>query len=132
MKIFVFGSNLAGRHGKGAALVAHQKYGAVRGQGKGLQGQSYAIPTKAGNLEILTIDEIRSHISCFVKFAEEHKELEFYLTPIGTGLAGYKDKEIAKLFNEQPENCFFPSRWKDYLPKETNFYEGEIKLDSNA
>ncbi len=73
--IFVFGSNLAGRHGKGAALFARQKHGAVYGQGVGLQGHSYAIPTKDEQLRTLPLEAIREHVEEFKRFAAEHREL---------------------------------------------------------
>lgn len=84
--IFVFGSNLAGRHGKGAASFAMERYGAIYGQGVGLQGQSYAIPTKDGNLKPLPLGEIEKYVIRFLDFAREHPELDFQLTAIGTGL----------------------------------------------
>ena len=114
--IFVFGSNLAGRHGKGAALYARQHHGAVYGQGAGLQGNSYAIPTKGAKLEPLKFEEIREHIYNFVTFAFRHPELEFKVTRVGCGLAGYTDEQIAPLFRHAPQNCLFDPAWKPYLP----------------
>ena len=92
-EIFVFGSNLAGMHGGGAAIVAAQKFGAVMGQGVGLQGQSYAIPTMQGGVET-----IAPYVDEFVNFAEEHPEMIFLVTRIGCGIAGFTDEEIAPLF----------------------------------
>ena len=89
-EIFVFGSNLAGMHGGGAARVAHQRFGAVMGQGVGLQGQSYAIPTMQGGVET-----IRPYVDDFVKFAKDHPGLRFLVTRIGCGIAGFTDEEIA-------------------------------------
>ena len=94
-EIFVFGSNLRGMHGGGAAYVAHRKFGAVMGQGVGLQGQSYAIPTMQGG-----VDTIKPYVDEFIEFARAHPELFFYVTRIGCGIAGFKDKEIAPLFSE--------------------------------
>lgn len=107
--IFVFGSNQAGRHGKGAALFARKHHGAKYGQGYGLQGQSYAIPTKDEHIKTLPLDTIQIYIEDFIKFAKEHPELTFNITKIGCGLAGYKwDKDIRPLFPEKmPENCKF-------------------------
>jgi len=111
--IFVFGSNLAGRHGKGAANEALLNYGAVYGRGIGLQGRSYAIPTKDKYLNVLSLDVIKKYVEDFI---EETRKLErfYYVTPIGTGLAGYKDNEIAPMFNGV-RNCWLPDTWKEYL-----------------
>ncbi len=92
-EIFVFGSNLAGMHGGGAARVALDRFGAVPGQGVGLQGQSYAIPTMQGG-----VDTIRPYVDEFIEFARSHPELKFYVTRIGCGIAGFDDSEIAPLF----------------------------------
>ena len=92
-EVFVFGSNLAGMHGGGAARVAVQRFGAVMGQGVGLQGQSYAIPTMQGGVET-----IKPYVDEFVAFAKAHPELFFYVTRIGCGIAGFRDEEIAPLF----------------------------------
>lgn len=92
-EIFVFGSNLAGAHGGGAARLAYNRFGAVWGQGVGLQGQSYAIPTMQGGVET-----IEPYVSSFISFAKEHPELFFYVTRIGCGIAGFREKEIAPLF----------------------------------
>lgn len=94
-EIFVFGSNLAGMHGGGAAYVAFKKFGAVMGCGVGLRGQSYAIPTMQGG-----VDTIRPYVDEFISFAARHPELFFYVTRIGCGIAGFRDKEIAPLFKE--------------------------------
>ena len=94
-EVFVFGSNLEGMHGGGAAWAAFQKFGAVLGCGVGLRGQSYAIPTMQGGVET-----IEPYVSSFIAFAKEHPELFFYVTRIGCGIAGFRDKEIAPLFSE--------------------------------
>lgn len=94
-EIFVFGSNLEGAHLGGAARIAHQKFGAIWGQGVGLQGNSYAIPTMHGG-----VDTIKPFVDDFIEFAKEHPELTFYVTRIGCGIAGFKDEEIAPLFKE--------------------------------
>ena len=94
-EVFVFGSNLAGMHGGGAAWVAYRQFGAILGQGVGLQGQSYAIPTMQGGVET-----IKPYVDDFIAFAHEHPELFFYVTRIGCGIAGFLDKEIAPLFKE--------------------------------
>ena len=92
-EVFVFGSNLAGMHGGGAARVARLRFGAVMGQGVGLQGQSYAIPTMQGGE-----DTIRPYVDEFVAFAKSHPEKRFFVTPIGCGIAGFEPENIAPLF----------------------------------
>ena len=94
-EVFVFGSNLSGMHGGGAAYVASRKFGAVMGCGVGLQGQSYAIPTMQGGVET-----IKPYVDDFVQFAKNHPEFFFYVTRIGCGIAGFRDEEIAPLFAE--------------------------------
>lgn len=109
--IFVFGSNLAGRHGAGAALAARQYHGAIYGQGVGRQGNSYAIPTKDEQLRALSIDRIRLHVDAFIEYARSHPELIFQVTRVGCGLAGYCDKDIGPLFANAPTNCQLPHEW---------------------
>jgi hypothetical protein len=111
-EIFVFGSNLAGRHGKGAALEAKQKHGAISGQGVGIQGCSYGIPTKDRNLYTLPVAEIEFFVEEFIRFANEHPEMQFNVTRIGCGLAGYTDAAIAPMFAGAPENCNLPEGWR--------------------
>ena len=94
-EVFVFGSNLQGYHGGGAARAAINKFGAIWGQGVGLQGQSYAIPTMQGGVET-----IKPYVDQFISFAKEHTELFFYVTRIGCGIAGFMDDEIAPLFKD--------------------------------
>ena len=109
-EIFVFGSNRAGWHGGGAAASAHMFFGAVWGQGVGLQGQSYAIPTMEGG-----IDAVAWYVEEFIVFAHEHPELKFLVTQIGCGIAGFSPKEIAPLFHDAMglENVSLPkSFWK--------------------
>lgn len=99
-EVFVFGSNLGGRHGKGAAKTAI-KFGAVYGQAEGLQGRSYGIPTKDHSVRrTLSINEIKPYVDRFIEFANNHPELTFLVTEIGCGLAGHKVKDIAPLFKE--------------------------------
>lgn len=113
--IFVFGSNLAGRHGKGAALEARKKHGAVYGVGHGRTGNSYAIPTKDEALNVLPIYEINYYVEDFIKYASGHPHLKFNITRIGCGLAGYSDKEIAPLFTSAPRNCILHPIWEEIL-----------------
>lgn len=116
--IFVFGSNEAGRHGKGAALHAKRFHGAKNGVGNGPQGNAYGIPTKDKNLETLPLKEIDAYIGEFVAYAKAHPELTFQVTQVGCGLAGFKGFQIAKSFAffNPPPNCQFDSRWKQWLP----------------
>ena len=110
-EVFVFGSNLAGRHGKGAALDAMRHWGAIRGCGVGLQGRAYAIPTKDAKLIPLPLDAIEKHVEVFKAFAAANPDTLFRLTPIGTGLAGYAHEEIAPLFAGCPGNVMLPLQW---------------------
>jgi hypothetical protein len=114
--IFVFGSNLAGRHGKGAALHARLHHGALYGQGIGYQGNAYAIPTKDRNIQTLPLASVQKYVSEFLAFAEAHPELTFQVTRIGCGLAGFRDNQIAPLFASAPPNCYFDPQWQPYLP----------------
>jgi len=111
--IFVFGSNLAGRHGAGAAKFALMNHGAILFQGIGLQGQSYAIPTKDHNIETLPLDIIQNHVHDFKEFAASRPDLTFYVTPIGCGLAGYKREQIRPFFADMPDNCRFAETWDE-------------------
>jgi hypothetical protein len=114
--VFVFGSNLAGRHGKGAALWARQHRGAIYGQGEGLQGNSYAIPTKDANLRVLPLDDIGNSVVTFLDFALCHPELTFQVTPIGCGLAGYHPSQIAPMFNlPPPRNVMLPPEFAEEI-----------------
>lgn len=110
-QIFVFGSNLSGRHGKGAALTAKLYHGALYGQGIGIQGNSYAIPTKDIYLKPLPLSTIAKYVEDFKEYAKQHPELEFFVTRIGCGLSGYKDKDIAPMFTNSPPNCKLPPTW---------------------
>jgi hypothetical protein len=111
-EIFVFGSNLGGFHGGGAARLAYNKFGAVWGQGDGLQGQSYAIPTMQGG-----IDTIQPYVDEFITFARQHPELTFLVTRIGCGIAGFEDSEIAPLFRESLtlQNVVLPKSFVDNI-----------------
>lgn len=114
--IFVFGSNLAGRHGKGAAKRAIE-LGAKYGQGIGLSGQTYAIPTKSNDLQVLPLDTIRAYVAEFIAFTRIHPEYSFYITAIGCGLAGYSPLDMAPLFWEAAEltNVNLPAQFLEVL-----------------
>lgn len=118
--IFVFGSNLDGMHMSGAARVAYEKFGAKWGQGVGLQGQSYAIPTMQGGVET-----IKPYVDDFIKLAREWDQNTFYVTRIGCGIAGFSDEEIAPLFDEAYDlyNVRLPKSFADII--ERNRKHGE-------
>ncbi len=107
-EIFVFGSNLAGSHGGGAARLAYDRFGAIWGQGVGLQGQSYAIPTMQGGVET-----IKPYVDQFIRFAKQHPEYKFLVTKIGCGIAGFTTREMAPLFQDaiDVENIILPKEF---------------------
>jgi hypothetical protein len=109
--VLVFGSNKSGRHGKGAALDAMRHHGAVYGQGEGLQGRSYALPTKDEQIRTLQLHAIEWHVMRFMIFARERPDLTFRVTRVGCGLAGYQEAEIAPFFRDAPANCILPPGW---------------------
>ena len=111
-EIFVFGSNLAGSHGGGAARLAYARFGAVWGEGVGLHGQTYAIPTMQGGVET-----IRPYVDQFINYATEHPDIHFLVTPIGCGIAGFSPEEIAPLFDKahHVENIYLPESFWDIL-----------------
>ena len=113
-EIFVFGSNLQGMHGGGAARVAVSKFGAIMGQGVGIQGQSYAIPTMQGGVET-----IQPYVDEFIEFDKAHSEYKFLVTRIGCGIAGFTDSEVAPLFKEAltVENIYLPESFLNELNK---------------
>ena len=119
-EIFVFGSNLAGRHGAGAAKLALQKYGALYGVGYGRMDQSYGIPTKDENLNTLDLTTIKLHVYSFLWLAFTRPDLQFWMTSVGCGLAGWTPAHIAPMFRCAPDNINFPDTWKEYLEKENN------------
>ena len=112
--IFVFGSNLAGRHGRGAALFARRQHGARYGVGIGRSGNAYAIPTKGRDLETLSLEIICLHIINFIDYAKRHPELTFNITKVGCGLAGYTESQILPMFDGSPPNCDFTWWSKEY------------------
>lgn len=120
--IFVFGSNLAGRHGKGAAIDAKIKWGAEPGVGIGRTGDAYAIPTKDGRRLLdpyckraLPLEQIAGHVADFLAYARQNPTLRFFVTPLGTGLAQYDHSQIAPLFAGAPPNCHLPGEWLPIL-----------------
>jgi hypothetical protein len=132
-EVFVFGSNLAGRHGKGSALVAKERFGAKYGVGRGRQGQSYAIPTKDGRpgtpaladpRATLPLTCIRDDIDTFIEYARSHPHERFFVVRVGCSLAAHSDADIAPLFVTAPANCSFPENWKPWL------FEGNFNADT--
>ena len=114
MSVFVFGSNLAGKHGLGAALHAQQYYGAEIGVGEGPTGQSYALLTKDKKLSPRPLSQIARSVSRFLAYAAAHSDVEFKVTRIGCGLAGYDDEQIAPFFLDAPPNCTFDPLWEKF------------------
>ncbi len=113
--IFVFGSNLAGRHGAGAAKVARLEFDADYGVGIGPTGRAYAIPTKDASLRTLSLEVIESGVKDFLRYAASQPDLKFFVTRIGCELAGYKDEQIAPLFAGAPVNCSFAKEWRRWI-----------------
>jgi hypothetical protein len=111
-QVFVFGSNLAGIHGGGAAAHAHEILGAEWGKGVGMTGQCYALPTKDYMIRTLKLPEVKHYVNEFIGFAADHHNLEFKVTAVGCGLAGYTKDDIAPLFESAPHNCLMPPEWK--------------------
>lgn len=109
--IFVFGSNLQGIHGAGAAKYAYTFRGATISVGEGISGNSYAIPTKKSPNKRLSLSEIKTYVNNFIEYAKINKNKLFQVKKIGTGLAGYTDSEIAPMFDTAPKNCYLPGVW---------------------
>lgn len=122
-EVFVFGSNEAGIHGKGAALIAREKYGAKLGIGFGYMEDNltpyhqhcFAIPTKDAKLKALPLNVINKNVQFFLDFAKNNPHLTFYVTRVGCGLAGYEDRDIAPMFAKSTGNLIFPIQWHKYV-----------------
>ena len=118
-EIFVFGSNLVGMHAGGTAKLALNKFGAKWGQGVGLQGKSYAIPTKDHKMDTLPLRYIKFYVNELLQFAKDHPLKTFLVTKIGCGLAGYTIKDIAPMFISYPSNVVVPQEFAEFnLDKE--------------
>lgn len=113
--IFVFGSNLAGVHGAGAARHATNNLGAMWGVGEGRTGATYAIPTKDFNIRTLPLADIEVSVQKFLDYARDNPSTEFFVTRIGCVLAGYTDADIAPMFIGAPPNCSFAEDWAEYM-----------------
>lgn len=121
--IFVFGSNLGGRHGKGAALTAMRFKNAEYGVAEGPTGNSYALPTCDHRFKGLPLDHIQTYVNRFIMWARANPQMTFQVTRVGCGLALYSDKDIAPLFMDAPkENCFFDIKWKPWLGNEFEYW----------
>ncbi len=131
-EIFVFGSNEAGRHGAGAAKFAVEHHGAIYGQGVGLQGDSYGIPTKDRGMRTLPLCVILPYVREFVGYARGRPDLYFNVTRIGCGLAGYTDQEIAPLFFDAPDNCHLPDGWRALAGARARASQSENPIEPNS
>lgn len=121
--IFVFGSNEAGRHGRGAALFAYEKRGAQFGLGFGPSGRAFAIPTKDVTIRnTLPLDIINSYVIAFMAYAGLDTRRDYQVTAIGCGLAGLKHEQIAPMFSKAPPNCYFDTVWYGLLPDSAKFW----------
>jgi hypothetical protein len=114
-EVFVFGSNVAGKHGAGGARMAMQLFGARYSEGIGRTGQCYAIPTKDRAIEPLTVKQIKPYVVEFLQYAKEHPELRFLLTDVGCGLAGNDPSDIAPLFKKHSPNVILPEAFYELL-----------------
>jgi hypothetical protein len=114
-EIFVFGSNLAGIHGAGAARLANKAFGAEWNVGIGLTGKSYALPTKDRDLWTLPLNRISEYVIDFLDFAKENPDKIFLVTKIGTGLASWEIEDIAPLFKNHPNNVIIPREFHEII-----------------
>ena len=113
-RVFVFSSNVEGRHTTGTALRAYEDHGAVYGEGYGLQGSSFAIPVKDENFKFLPLHKIKSYVDKMLRYAELNPDITFQVTQIGCGLGGYDEADIAPMFRTAPMNCILPVGWRNY------------------
>ena len=113
--VFVFGSNLAGIHGAGAAKVAKRNFGAMQGHAEGPMGMAYGIPTKDARLKVLPLHEVALAVAAFVAYAGDHPKQKFFVTRVGCGLAGFSDEQIAPMFANAPHNCSLAHEWLDCI-----------------
>lgn len=120
--IFVFGSNLSGIHGAGAAKTAHRLHGAVMGIGEGRMGNSYALPTKGLNISFMPLEEVRTHVELFKGYASLFDHDSFQVTCVGCGLAGFDHHQIAPMFEDAPINCHFDIKWRKYLGTKKEYW----------
>lgn len=125
-RIFVFGSNLRGLHGKGAALHASKYYGAEPGIAIGHINQCYAIPTKDQMLRPLRLEQVQHFISSFVAYANSHLNFQFNVTQIGCGYAKFTPKQIVPSFDKAPDNCWFDPHWDGFFLQPKKYWSQPI------
>lgn len=125
MKVFVFGSNEAGIHGKGAAKFTLKEKGAQFGRCYGHVGNSFAIPTKDEDLVTLPLETIQDYVRGFVAYSQGKRKVTFQVTAIGTGLAGHDHADIAPMFKDCLRNCAFDERWRPYLGDDYSYFVSE-------
>ena len=128
-EVFVFGSNESGIHGAGAAKVARTNFGAQMGKGFGIQGQSFAIPTKDWNINVLPLEVIKFYVDRFISFAENNSSLTFLVTRVGCGLAGYSPQDIGPLFANAPNNVILPEEFRLYKDSFVGEYSKVTRLE---
>jgi hypothetical protein len=122
--VFVFGSNLSGIHGAGAARHANMGLKFPWGKGEGFSAYglgntaeaAYALPTKGLKISFMTLEQVRPHVAKFIEFATAHPDMDFQVTQVGCGLGGFTKEAIAPLFEDAPSNCYFDTAWEDLLP----------------
>lgn len=119
---FVFGSNEAGVHGAGAAKVAAQKRGMPFGKSYGHYGECFAIPTKDEYIQTMPLNRIEAYVLGFISYAIGHRKTRFQVTQIGCGLAGLRPYQIAPMFEDAPDNCWFDEAWKPWLGEDRNYW----------
>lgn len=120
--IFVFGSNLDGIHGAGAAKTALRERGATWAAGEGLMGTSYALPTKGHKISYMSLEDVKLHVQRFLDHAHANPYATYMVTQVGCGLGGFTKEEIAPLFASAPANCRFDKEWSKLLPRNVKFW----------
>ncbi len=118
----MFGSNLDGMHEGGAARFAASRHGAELGVGEGITGSSYALPTVGHMFSRMPMSQVARAVFNFLGFAWAHPEMDFQVTRVGCGIAGFTDADIAALFTNAPANCSFDTAWSSYLPATTRYW----------
>ena len=114
--IFVAGTNLDGKHGAGSAKYARDHEGLRMGVGRGLDGNSYALPTVGHKFARMTLPQVAVEVGRFIEVARQYEFEQFKVTRVGCALAGFTDEQIAPLFVDAPANCLFDEAWKPFLP----------------
>lgn len=132
--VFVFGSDMAGQHADGAAKTAVEHFGALNGVGRGWSGQSYAIPTMNEHLQQMPLSQIQHYINHFKIYTKNHSKIQYFVTSLGCGIAGYKIEEIAPMFKGISRNVILPQSFRPFvekpLPKVTQAFLHTLFRDS--